>query len=864
MSLASFIRRLPNLHNILALIVLGVGLTVIFGWIVQDPILIRVQPQFAPMVFNSALMLCFLALGILFSEFQYFKIGRLSSIVVMIFSTVVLVQYPLNVNFGIDTFFVNPFFDSAYPGRMAASVAATTGLLGLALFFNKRTTLCQYVRSTAASLGFGFGVIGLLGYVFNFNSEYGWGSFSRMAVHTSTCFILLSIALLAQLRTKVKEQADHIEGRYFVPFYMLIIGILTSLLIWQLLVIKDYDRNRGITEIRAEALKTNMDNTLYPVKTSLENMARRFALHRYVNYDVWALDSASFIEDFGGIKRVTWADQNYVTRWVYPLSNGGDRIKSVNISQEPQVRDIVNYAVENRTMSMSSTFELKTGGSGFVMFAPIYREDQFQGILSAAVIAKDFFERIAKVDNYDLTIYENGNELISTGKALGTFARDWTYRTTYKYLNAQWEIELTPKPALIRANASVLPSFVFIFGVTISLLLSLAVHFFQKAKKAESKTREAYEWQNAARNSISLIAFSTDADIKIRDVNKATTNLLEFTAEELIGTSPYAFHDHEEWMAKRGQMESRLGRALPTDRDFAEAIFELGYNSASERTLITKSGKRLSTVASISRVLDESGQVAGYMAIFEDITQKKERENLLKEQEKLIMTSSRLASLGEMAAGIAHEINNPLAIISGYVSVLKKQLSQKGLDGDIEINRRVDSIDSTVQRIAKIIRGLRSYSRESHEGHDEVSSVDQIIDDTLAFCTEKFRNSNIELVAHIEPNLKVRCRPYQISQVILNLLNNAYDAVAQSPVRTVVIEARKYSEGIEISVTDSGPGVPKELRSKIMQPFFTTKEVGQGIGLGLSISQGIIQSHGGKFYLDENSKQTRFVIWLKS
>ncbi|QDK37422.1 ATP-binding protein [Bdellovibrio sp. NC01] len=864
MSLASFIRKLPKLHNVLALIVLGVGLTVIFGWIVQDPMLIRVRPQFAPMVFNSAFLLCFLSLGVLFSEYSYLKLGRICSVIVMIFSGVVLIQYPLNINFGIDTFFVKPFFDSNYPGRMAASVAGTTALLGLALFFNKRSTLCQYVRSTASSLAFGFGVIGLLGYVFNFNSEYGWGSFSRMAVHTSTSIILLSIALLAQLRTKVKEQSDNIEGRYFIPFYMLIIGILTSLLIWQLLVVKDFDRNRGITEIRAESLKTNMDNTLYPVKTSLENMARRFALHRYPNYEVWALDSASFIEDFGGIKRVTWADENYVTRWVYPLTNGGEKIKSVNVSEEPTVRDIVKYAVENRTMSMSSTFELKTGGSGFVIFAPIFREDQFQGILSAAVIAKDFFERIAKVENYDLTIYEDGRELISTGKAQGTYARDWTYKTTYRYLNAKWEIELTPKPELIRANASVLPSFVFIFGVTISLLLSLAVHFFQKAKKAESKARQSLEWQNAARNSISLIVFTTDADIKILDVNDAMVKLLGYSVEELVGTSPYAFHDHDELMMKRGQMEARLGRPLPTDRDFAEAIFELGYSSASERTLLTKSGKRLSTVASISRVVGDNGEIAGYMAIFEDITQKKERENLLKEQEKLIMTSSRLASLGEMAAGIAHEINNPLAIISGYVSVLKKQLSQKGLDGDVEINRRVDSIDSTVQRIAKIIRGLRTYSRESHEGSDEVSSVDQIIDDTLAFCTEKFRNDNIDLVASIEPNLKVRCRPYQISQVILNLLNNAYDAVAQSQVRKVVIEAKKVSDGIEISVTDSGPGVPKELRSKIMQPFFTTKEVGQGIGLGLSISQGIIQSHGGKFYLDETSKQTRFVIWLKS
>lgn len=833
------------------------------GWIVKEPALIQVRPTFAPMVFNTAFLFAMISMGIILSDFTLFKIGRFFSIVVIAMASLIVLQYPLGFSVGVDQLFIKAFYDVGvtHSGRMAISTAISMILLGVALFFNKRTILCQYVRTTCATLVFGFGSIGFLGYVFHFNAEYGWGSFSRMAIHTSSCFMILSFALLLQLRVGVRED-NRTEPRALVPFYMLVIGILTTVLIWHLLVLKDFDRNRSVTEIRADALKNNLDNSFYSLKTSLENMARRFALGRYKNYEMWALDSESFVDDFGGLKRITWADKNFITRWVYPLGNDGQKLLNLNIYTDPEVSEVVQRVVDTRQTALSNTFELKSGGRGFVLFTPVFNGSRFVGILSMAVIAKTFFERVIKVDGYSLRILENGENLVTTGKSDEVFGRDWTYRTRYQSLNANWEIVLTPNPELIRQNASTIPLFVLIFGVTISILLSLAVSFYQIADKAEKKIREALEWQRASRDSVSLLVLSTDANLIIRDVNASTRRVLEYSTEELVGSTPFMFIDKDEIMESRGRLEQQTGRRLDTYRAYAEAQFETGYNRAFERTLISKSGKRIHAVASISQVRNENGKIDGYMAIFEDVTQIRERENLLKEQEKMIVTSSRLASLGEMAAGIAHEINNPLAIISGYVGVLRKQLAQRGLEKDPEISKRVDAIDSTVDRIAKIVRGLRSYSRESHSGDEETVSLDTIIEDTLAFCHEKFKNAGVELESHIESNLMIKCRPYQISQVLLNLLNNAYDATETSAIRMVKIEAKRLEGGVEVSVADSGPGIPKNLREKIMQPFFTTKEVGHGIGLGLSISQGIIQGHGGKFYLDESAPNTRFVVWL--
>lgn len=861
MFLVLFIKKLWRPHVVLSLTIFIFSFLAILGWVFQIPSLIRINTNYVPIVFNTALLLLVLSAGILLFEAGFEKTSRLMAVVVAAFSTCVFLQYLANRDWGLDTFFVQPFLPTHYdkPGRMAGSVCVAMILSSVALFFNTSSWLCRYLRSISATLVFGFSVIFLSSYIFDFNAEYGWGVFSRMSIQTSICFILLALAFLFQLAHRVHKQAP--STMYVSAFSMLVSGVLISLIFWQLLVFKDFEKNRRMTEVRAESLKSALDNSFYPLETSLQNMAQRFAHNKYKTYEMWSLDSESYIDDFDSIKRITWADKNFVTRWVYPKANDGYKLINFDLSKDRELSLALGRVWAEKTPTLSKMIQLKTGGQGFALLIPIYKQTEFLGVLTAAIVAKPFFEHVARVPGYDLTILEENRELISAGRRDDAFTRDWSYRTSYLGLGVQWTIILIPTLETIKENISLLPFFVLLFGITVSVLLSLAIGFYQKATLAERQVRENLEWQNASRDSISLLVVTTDADVLIRDANVAARSTLGYSMEELKGRCPFDFYDQEEVEKNRQNVERSIGRSLKTTREHVEAIFELGLNRGLERVLISKSGRRIVTEAIVSQVRSENGRVSGYMVIYEDVTQKKEREQLLAEQQKMIQTSSRLASLGEMAAGIAHEINNPLAIISGYVSILRKVLHQKGYK-DAEVDSRIDMIDSTVHRMAKIIRGLRIYSRESHDGDHEVASLASILDDTLIFCQEKFRNHAVTLKTEVDPNLQVRCRPYQISQVILNLLNNACDAVADIEVREVEVKACSVDGGIEIAVTDSGPGVPKASRSKIMQPFFTTKEVGNGVGLGLSISQGIMQGHEGRLYLDESSEKTRFVIWL--
>lgn len=216
---------------------------------------------------------------------------------------------------------------------------------------------------------------------------------------------------------------------------------------------------------------------------------------------------------------------------------------------------------------------------------------------------------------------------------------------------------------------------------------------------------------------------------------------------------------------------------------------------------------------------------------------------------------SKFSALGIMASGIAHEINNPLSVIKGKAHILKKNLNNSEFNPDT-FNKDIDIITKTTDRIYKIVTGLRSFARDASEDPFEKVSSKHLIQASLDLCNERFQQFGMQISVIENSVFDVNCREPQIVQVLVNLLNNSFDAIQNLNEKWIKIEVNPY----EISVTDSGSGIPKAVANKLMQPFFTTKEAGKGVGLGLSISKGIIDDHGGTFFLDSESKNTKFVI----
>lgn len=223
---------------------------------------------------------------------------------------------------------------------------------------------------------------------------------------------------------------------------------------------------------------------------------------------------------------------------------------------------------------------------------------------------------------------------------------------------------------------------------------------------------------------------------------------------------------------------------------------------------------------------------------------------------------SKMTALGEMSAGVAHEINNPLAIVTMSASLLAQGLEDGNVDRTFVL-KQVERVRGAADRIAKIVSGLRAFTRDAGNDPCKPVSLNTLVQDTLQFCQQRFATEKVQIqFAPLSSDLFANGRATQISQALLNLMNNAFDAAVKCPERWIRVELAENAEQVEISVIDSGAGIPEAQRGKLFQPFFTTKPIGSGTGLGLSVARGTIESQGGTIEFDPSSAQTRFVIRL--
>jgi signal transduction histidine kinase len=251
---------------------------------------------------------------------------------------------------------------------------------------------------------------------------------------------------------------------------------------------------------------------------------------------------------------------------------------------------------------------------------------------------------------------------------------------------------------------------------------------------------------------------------------------------------------------------------------------------------------------SISKLVDERTR------------QLRETQAVVLSQQEKVLASARLSALGEMAAGVGHEISNALTILNDLCGRLESAVEARPIDS-AGLRQISASLGRTTERIALVLRGLRSVSRDAYKDPFTQVRVAELLNDTLSFCRERFRRGGVDLqVEALDPSWSFQGRGVEMSQVILNLLNNAFDAASRQDQKWVRVGVAPEGARLAIQVTDSGPGVPPDLRDSIFRPFFTTKEAGKGTGIGLSISLGIVRRHGGELSLDPSCPNTRFVV----
>jgi PAS domain S-box-containing protein len=337
-------------------------------------------------------------------------------------------------------------------------------------------------------------------------------------------------------------------------------------------------------------------------------------------------------------------------------------------------------------------------------------------------------------------------------------------------------------------------------------------------KQAEEKVQQAAQEWITTFDSITDMISIHDKDNRIVRVNKAMADLLKTTPQALIGKLCHeVMHGTKEPPANCPHFQTlKTGKSAAMET--FNPTFEIYFHEAS------------------SPLFNEKGEVTGSVIVARDVTKQKRTE------EQLIVTD-RLASIGELSAGIAHELNNPLTSVIGFSQLLMAGNVTADIKNDLAI------INSEAQRAAVIVKNLLTFARK-HAPVTQLGQVNTVIEDVLKLRAYEQKVNNIEVEKHLAADLpEIMMDPFQIQQVFLNIIVNAEFAMLEAHQRGKLVITTERADGVvRITFTDDGPGITESNLKSIFDPFFTTKEVGKGTGLGLSICHGIVTEHGGKIY----------------
>jgi PAS domain S-box-containing protein len=331
--------------------------------------------------------------------------------------------------------------------------------------------------------------------------------------------------------------------------------------------------------------------------------------------------------------------------------------------------------------------------------------------------------------------------------------------------------------------------------------------------------------------------------LKYVDVNFALLSFLGMKRDEIIGK-------HFGFFRQGDETASLLYKFMGSQEMTLQAEVELS----------TPVGEKRWHLVMINRTDFESCVVV----VSIDIHAEKAAQLELTESRFRMEKASKLVALGEMAANIAHEIKNPLAVIHALAEVLGSEDEVTVLSSQDRM-RYSKKIMETIMRISRTIDGIRSFIRLGRAADWQVFSLQKVVEEVLAVSDYELKLATIELRVGRVPEVNIHGSEIQVSQVLVNLLSNARYACehSESSHRWISLDFEMTDlEEIEISVSDSGSGIPFEIQTKIMEPFFTTKPEGVGSGIGLSLSRSYAEAHGGSLRLDTKSSHTRFVFKL--
>jgi two-component system sensor kinase FixL len=624
-----------------------------------------------------------------------------------------------------------------------------------------------------------------------------------------------------------------------------LVGLVMALgvvAVWQVISHRAHEHVDAAVDFAAQINESLIVHDIDHRLSALDRLARRTRTGGEEQRRAWEADATRYIRDMPGFEAIVWADSSLQTRWLVSLDEYED-LASLDVARWGSSKSAIAIARESGGVTLSEPFELASGELCVAVFLPILEGERVDGVVAAVLNLQVWLTAtisdIQGSDNHVRILLE-GREVFRHVGDGGSIDESQTHRHEFETHGLTWTTLITPTTSFLSAGHGDSSALVLIVGLLFSALAVVVVYL---ALEAREKSRQ---FQDIATRLATL--FRNLPGVAYRGRN-APGRPMEFISAGCRALSGYSRKEldesHLSWddlicPEDRKRVELEMGQAIESDQAY-ELEYRITTREGEDRWMWER-----------GRAVDPDSDGDTYIEGFiSDISEQRAAENEARQYRENLAHVDRLNMLGEMATGIAHEINQPLTAISLFVQAGGRLLDAKKLDRMPEI---FEKLNQHAHRASAVIERMQSMARR-RESAKELIDCNVLVGDVakLAEAEARFRDMTIEVETASElPSVSVDA--VQIQQVALNLLRNAMEAMQSIDRRdgnVIRLQTRLDSDGnIEVSVIDQGNGVSGDIAETIFAPFSTTKK--SGMGMGLSISRAIIIAHGGRLDFRNN------------
>lgn len=812
-----------------------VALVTMIGWVAHNPHLILLREGRPPMQFNTALAMALCAVSLAMPARFSWLASAIPALLAFLLAGLVLLQYPLGANFGIDTVFLEPFthHGAIYPGRMAPNTGFAILLTSLTAFFLPliRVNAKQYLVAAAVlgSVVLALGAVPLMGYATGLEVTMSWDNVAKMALATSLCCVFLGIAIILQ----AWKETDGLPLWLPVPLFACLLVVTLSL--WQATIRFQEKQIESHIEDQANLASRIVSQHLSDLYMALERMRVRWQAQGGIERKDWESDAQEYVRDYKTLLGLAWADAQSRIEWVAPLSAENAAILHYDMGSEPHRAATISKAMQTRKPQMTKMVDLLPGGRGFLYITPFFVKDRYDGFLIAAFRMDTLINYLLGdtiLQDFDFALLEDGKPVFSTRKE--PFRPD--EMAAFGKVDSRgknWTFSLVPKPEFMARQQSVMPGAILLVGFLLASLIVTSVYLFLRGRQytrfIQMSRSQLQVFVKHAPVALAMydreLRFIAVSDKWLKDNYRGSGNIIGLNHYDILPNAPV-------WW-----------------KEVHKRCLEGKIESCDEERITRKDGSVLWLRWESRPWYDDRGNTGGIIVFSEVITERKEAEEKTREAYRRAEEATQLKS--NFLANMSHEIRTPMNGIIGMAKLL--------LDTDLNTHQRhyAETVCNSADALLQIINDILDFSK-IEAGKMEIEHIPfdfQLLCEEMAeLMAVKAREKKIELLLRYDPDLPRRLigDPGRLRQVLYNLVGNAIKFTEKGH---VLIDVE--SEGISgsavsfrVRVNDTGIGVPEGKEHLIFSKFeqidsSTTRRYG-GTGLGLAISKQLVETMGGE------------------